>query len=377
MGMTTRADWCVTINTFVMTGQGPRQVSELLGKPVTLIVDGKPFLTSGRGFFKTGRSPVAKLETEEGFAVDLTEDHPVLKIASSSRSGARAEWVETGNVKPGDRLLLHNHRLFWNWPGEYGEAEGYLAGLLVGESRFKQDISAASVDVPTGSQLLVGEPAKRAKPSQKGQSESLVLPSPPNESKLSLGHIKEMALRFAILPKDRGITPAVEKCSSDFYRGFMRGLFDCDGSVHGTQKKGVSIRLSRKDIPFLQALQRMLLRLGMVGRIAEEHRPDGEVSSAEDGRQDPSSGKARHELLITNNNVQYFDQLVGFANPVKQARLKQLLISYKRTLNRERFTVTAKRILAQSVQDVYSVRVPGVNAFDANGFYVHNGGRRM
>ena len=80
----------------------------------------------------------------------------------------------------------------------------------------------------------------------------------------------------------------------------------------------------------------------------------------------------RHELLITNNNVQYFGQLVGFANPVKQAHLKQLLTNYKRVLNRERFTVAVKGLVPGSDEDVYSVRVPGVNAFDANGFYVHN-----
>jgi ribonucleoside-diphosphate reductase alpha chain len=375
MGEIASANQCVTMDAFVLTARGPRQVHELLGKPITLIVDGNPFLTSGKGFFKTGRSPIFRLETEEGFTVDLTEDHPVLRVASSARSGARAEWTETRNVKLGDRLLLHNHRSFWNWPGEYGEAEGYLIGLLLGEGTFKQDTSAASVWIPTGGQLLVGESAKRARPFQRGQSESLVVPLPPNESRLSLGHIKEMALRLAVLPKERSITPALEKCSSDFYRGFLRGLFDCDGSVQGTQKKGVSIRLPRKDLRFLQALQRMLLRLGMVGRITEEHRPGGASSSAEDDKRKSSSGKVRHELLITNNNVQYFHQLVGFADPVKQAHLKQLLTSYKRTLNRERFTVTVKGLLPQSIEDVYAVRVPGVNAFDANGFYVHNGGR--
>lgn len=357
MGEITPANQCVTMDTFVLTAQGPRQVYELLGKPVTLIVDGKPFLTRGRGFFKTGKSTIFRLETEEGFAVSLTEHHPVLRVVSSARSGARAEWAETGNVKPGEKLLLHNHRHFWNWPGEYGEAEGYLTGLLLGEGAFKQDTSAASVWVPTGS-----------------QPENLVVPPVPNESRLSLSHVKEMALRLAILPREKSITPALEKCSSDFYRGFLKGLFDCDGSAQGTQKKGVSIRLPRKDVHFLQALQRMLLRLGMVGRIAEEHRPDGTMSSAEDGEQKSSSGKIRYELLITNNNVQYFDQLVGFANPVKQVRLKQLLTSYKRILNRERFTVTVKGLFPQSIEDVYGVRVPGVNAFDANGFYVHNGG---
>ncbi|HME41604.1 MAG TPA: LAGLIDADG family homing endonuclease [Syntrophorhabdales bacterium] len=362
----------VTIDTFVMTDRGPRQVHELLGKPITLIADGKPFLTGGRGFFKSARNPVFRLETEEGFSVSLTENHLLLRVASSARSGTRAEWIDTKNVKPGDKLLLHNHRFFWNWPGEYGEAEGYLIGLLLGEGTFQQDTSAISVWIPAGGGLLVGEPAKRSRLYQKDQSESLVVPPPPNELRLSLAHVKKMAVRLTILPGERSITPTLEKCSSDFYRGFLRGLFDCDGSAQGTQKKGVSIRLSRKDVDFLQALQRMLLRLGIVGRITEEHRSEGSAPSGQDGARKSSSVKTRHELLITNNNVQYFDQLVGFANPAKQAHLKQLLTNYKRVLNRERFTVAVKGVVPGSDEDVYSVRVPGVNAFDANGFYVHN-----
>ena len=115
MGKITAADQGVTMDAFVLTAQGPRQVYELLGKPITLIVDGKPFLTSGRGFFKTGKSHIFRLQTEEGFSVDLTENHPVLRVASSARSGTRAEWTETRNIRPRDGLLLHNHRLFGNW----------------------------------------------------------------------------------------------------------------------------------------------------------------------------------------------------------------------------------------------------------------------
>jgi ribonucleoside-diphosphate reductase alpha chain len=368
---------CVTRDTFVLTAQGPRQVYELLGKQVTLIVDGNSFVTGGKGFFKTGKRPIFKLETEEGFFIRLTGNHPVLRVASSARSAMSTEWVETGNLKAGDKLLLHNHRLLRKWPGEYGEAEGYLMGLLLGEGTPRQDESMVSIRVPASEDhLLMGTPEKRVKNRPHGlESEPLVVPVSPAESRLSLGYTKEMAVRLAVLPRDRMIAADLEKCSSDFYKGFLRGVFDCDGSAQGTQKKGVSIRLPRRDIQFLQAIQRMLLRLGIVGRIIEERRPEEALPSEGRGRKS-SSAKLRYELLITNNNVQYFDQLIGFSDSVKQERLKQLLVNYKRLLNRERFTVTVKTLTAQDAEDVYDVRVPGVNAFDANGFYVHNCGEQ-
>ena len=47
-------------------------------------------------------------------------------------------------------------------------------------------------------------------------------------------------------PGDKAITPALERGSYDFYRGFLRGLFDADGSVEGSQLHGAPrARLTR------------------------------------------------------------------------------------------------------------------------------------
>jgi ribonucleoside-diphosphate reductase alpha chain len=322
---------------------------------------------------------VIRLDTEEGFWVRLTGNHPVLRVASSARSTLSTEWVEAESLRPGDRLLLHNHRLFRAWPGDYGEAEGYFVGLLLGEGAPKQDLSMVSIRVPAGAdRTLMGASDGWAQDlSRASDTDALPVSPPLSETHLSVNYLKEMAARLSIVQKERVVTPTLEKCSSDFYKGFLRGLFDCDGSAQGTQKKGVSIRLPRKDVQFLQAIQRMLLRLGIAGRIVEERRPDEALPSQGERRSRKSaSARLRYELLITNNNVQYFDQIIGFSDPVKQARLKQLLVSYKRLLNRERFTVTVKTLTAQEAEDVYDVRVPGVNAFDANGFYVHNCGEQ-
>ena len=54
---------------------------------------------------------------------------------------------------------------------------------------------------------------------------------------------------------------------------FLRGLFDTDGSVQGTQEKGISIRLAQSNLQTLQAAQRMLARLGIIATIYEERRP--------------------------------------------------------------------------------------------------------
>src|SRR5206468_12855785 len=77
---------------------------------------------------------------------------------------------------------------------------------------------------------------------------------------LGAGAITELASNLGLRADRQTVTPAIERGSSEFYRGFLRGLFDAEGSVQGTQAKGVSIRLGRSDTVMLEGVQRMLLR---------------------------------------------------------------------------------------------------------------------
>jgi ribonucleoside-diphosphate reductase alpha chain len=85
---------------------------------------------------------------------------------------------------------------------------------------------------------------------------------------------------------------------------------------------------------------------------------------------------AQHELVISGASVVGFADLIGFAHCAKQARLSALIAAYRRLPNRERFVVEIESIEPDGVVDVFDVQVPGVNAFDANGFVVHNCGEQ-
>ena len=144
----------------------------------------------------------------------------------------------------------------------------------------------------------------------------------------------------SLSPRNKAITPAIERESTGFYIGFLRGLFDTDGTVLGSQEKGVSVRLAQSDLARLEAVQRMLLRLGIASTIYRQRRPAG-MRMLPDGK----GGKrfyecnADHELVISNDNVGEFATIIGFADLAKSARLARLLSAYRRTANRERFIV--------------------------------------
>ncbi len=194
---------------------------------------------------------------------------------------------------------------------------------------------------------------------------------------MALGALKALAFSLGMGPRRKTITPALESCSSDFYRGFLRGLFDSDGSVQGGQSKGVSVRLAQSDLPMLEAVQRMLCRLGIASRIYRNRRPAGQ-RPLPDGRGGHRlyETRAQHELVIASENLERYDQLIGFKDSAKQERLGRTLAGYKRRLNRERFLATVNAVVPDGDEDVYDVQVPGVNAFDANGLFVHNCGEQ-
>jgi ribonucleotide reductase alpha subunit len=180
---------------------------------------------------------------------------------------------------------------------------------------------------------------------------------------------------YLIAKGSKTSTPFIERTSAEFHRGFLRGIFDADGSVQGTHKKGCSVRLWQHDLPVLQMIQRMLARLGIMSTIYEE-RTSPRWKEMPDGRGGVKEYRisAGHELVISNDNLALFAQEVGFAHVDKQQKLEEQLSTYKRSLNRERFVDSISHIEPLGEQEVFDARVPGANAFDANGFYVHNCG---
>ena len=377
---------CVTAETWVQTSEGPRQVSDLIGKPFVARVDGDDWLSES-GFFATGVKPILKLRTKEGYALRLTADHKILTANERHLNCSQMRWREAGTLTPGDLVVISNHRKRPTWSSQGTFEEGYLLGLLVGDGTLKSDAAVLSVWKP---RLEVNGPSADGVDGVMEEAERAARTLPHradfagwhevagrSEWRLKLSSVRDLALSFGMKPGQKNVGPAVERTSSEFHRGFLRGFFDTDGSVQGSHVKGVSVRLAQSDIQRLEAVQRMLARLGILSTLYRNRRPAG-ARSLPDGmggsRIYPT--EAHHELVISGDNLAFFAEQIGFSDRTKSCKLKALLQGYVRALNRESFCAEVASVEHDGEDEVYDASVPGRNAFDACGLVVHNCGEQ-
>ncbi len=371
---------CVTADTWIHTEQGARQVKDLIGRQLSVYVNGELFSTTTDGFWFTGVKPVFKVITQEGYELRLTANHQLLKVTAQTQKKQYSEWVETQDLTPGDYILVHNHRGVQPWDSFGTFDEGWLLGNLIGDG------SIASTQWGKTAYLRYWEDTQ----DEMGKYAVTLLKNAVNFSSSTesgcyhqqLKHRVISSSGLARLAADYGVTlehkiPAnkIEQASYEFYRGFLRGLFDADGSVQGNQQKGVSVRLAQSNLETLKIVQRMLARLGIISNIYQERRPES-YRHLPDSNREPALYfcKAEHDLVISNDNIYYFQKIVGFQEPKKAARLQELCSGYKRQLNRERFSVKIKEIVPDGLEAVYDCTVPAVSRFDANGIVAHNCG---
>ena len=375
---------CITADTWVLTDQGPRQVRELVGVQHRTIVHGQSFATTEDGFWSTGVKPVLRLKTREGHELRLTANHQVETVTYRTRKVERSEWREAGSLKPGDVVKLQTHRGDLTWESYGTFDEGRLLGALVGDGTFSQKVGRAGQMLTMAHLEFWGEQAAErmttavttVRETVGGRSDLRGITCvQPGKYRVQSAGLARLAAEYGIEPRAKTISPQVERASSAFYGGFLQGLFDADGSVQGTQYKGVSVRLAQSSLPTLQGVQRMLMRLGIASTIYADRRPAG-TRILPDGHGGTAEYECRadHELVIANDNIQEFAIRVGFGETGKSERLSAAIGSYRRQPNRETFTAVVESIEPDGVEEVFDCSVPGPNCFDANGFVAHNCG---
>ncbi|MFN7661102.1 MAG: LAGLIDADG family homing endonuclease, partial [Dolichospermum sp.] len=259
---------CITADTWVHTEQGARLVKDLIGKQLSVYVNGELFSTTTDGFWFTGVKPVLKVITQEGYELRLTGTHQLLKVTAQTQKKQYSEWVEAENLSPGDYIFVHNHRGVQPWDSFGTFDEGWLLGNLIGDGSIAstQSGKTAYLRYWEDTQEEMGRYAvtllKKAVDFS-GSTESGHYHKQLKHRVINSSGLARLAANYGVTLEHKIPTDKIEEASYEFYRGFLRGLFDADGSVQGNQQKGVSVRLAQSNLEPLKIVQRMLARLGI------------------------------------------------------------------------------------------------------------------
>jgi ribonucleoside-diphosphate reductase alpha chain len=359
---------CVTGDTWVLTQYGPRQVDDLVGVDVPLIVNGEAFPMVSDGFFSTGEREVFEVVTTDGHTLRVTSEHPIM-----TPNG----WVETKDLSVGDDVLLHDHGQF-AWNGEGTEQQGYLLGLLVGDGSFMGAEASKRAFLCTWGDghgvEAVRDKAFRCAAALGGVRSDWsgwMGVKGRTEYRMALKPLTDLAASFGLYHRQKHINPLIEQASSDFYVGFLRGIFDADGHVEGNPDARATIRLSGSCLSDLQAIQRMLGRMGMHGRIYSYMR-DRKASL-------PGMKEAQiieHRLVLGSRSARMFHDRIGFADIEKYAKFEALIhdVCIDESLV---FKSSISSIESIGVHSTYDVTVEGAHSFCANGVIVSNCGEQF
>lgn len=360
---------CLTSDMWISTSEGPRKVKELIDSPYKALING--IYKNASPFWSTGVKPVYEISTVEGYKVKTTKDHKILTDRG---------WIEAQDLIPDDLIILNNLNGFKHeWQGKGSFQEGWLIGSLIGDGTFTagKNGNHSEADLRFWGQdkeLVSAQALSFMKNSVESRSDCRVVKGGNGYLQVGSVGLSKLAESFGITHHNKHqITPEIEKASSDFYSGFLQGLFDADGSPQGSTEKGRSVRLAQSNVVFLQGVQRMLLRLGIKSTLYPTRMPEGFrlLPDGKGGNKDYFC-KTGSELVVSKDNILRFKERIGFSEPLKQKRLEQFTGPNKRAQYRDKFTARFKNFSYINEEEVFDCTVEDLHRFDANGIIVHN-----
>ena len=362
-------DWgfnpCVTADTSVLTSQGPRLVSELVGQQFEAVVNGHPYKSTEAGFYKTGYKPVYEVKTKKGFSFKATKNHKVLV-----NSHGKENWVETGNLAKGDKVVIGDNKLN-RWAGAGCFSQGWLIGELIGDGCFSgKNKNWANLEFWGEGQEKEAKTA--IKHLESCEFDYRVSKSGPKIIVASKA-LAVFASSLGIAWKNKRVTEYAETQSSDFCAGLLQGYFDADGTVCNNSESGFCVRLASVSQKNLEACQRILARIGVLSTIYTGRRQEG-YNLLPDGKGGLKSyyTQESRELCITSESVDKFYKAVSFANPKKLEKLELVVSGRKRGANKDKFYSEVVSVEQHGTEVVYDCTIPETSRFEANGCIVHN-----
>ena len=235
--------------------------------------------------------------------------------------------------------IILGENVGYKWANKNGTFnEGYFIGQLLGDNTYFIDDDRLYIDVcvPEKVNIETYGPYQNIRKLLAG----LKIQCEEQKNRIKIYNYRQITEKY-------GVRPTVyEKGSYEFSKGLLRSLFDTYGMIFRTQGGDVSVRLIRTDLKHLQAVQRILLAMGIYSTNY--------------------NFENRKELVIVGDQIRRFYDIIGFSDSNRMERLTYLL---NQNLNPKKMKFTSKilNIIHTGIEDVYDCTISGKHCVSANG----------
>jgi len=369
---------CVTADTRLATQHGLVPIGELHanGLPLEVTVDRRTLADGVRGVAVRPATPAFLTATDaEVFHVTTAEGYSLKATAWHEVYTSRGK-IKLADLRLGDELWVQSAKGQF---GQQGSAElGVLLGLITGDGHFtnrgkgqeaailsfwNEERALATVAAHTVNLLIANQAL-----APRGYSVAPVAIAERNQVFIRSVLLARALQSYGFTRETKLKVPEVVwRGSEDCVKGYLRGLFQTDGTVNvSSNSQTCSIRLSAVHRPLLQEVQMLLSNFGIFSRIHQRRQagmrqlPDGRGGLREYACQ------TLHELIIDGESRDVFMREIGFLLDAKRMRYADW-VAGKALLKSQRFAARVEAITPIGRQPVYDTTQPDHNSVIFNG----------
>lgn len=340
---------CVTGDTLVATEHGWMKAKDLT--PGLKILTPKGLKPIDK-VYNNGKQRIFEVIFSDGGNLNATSDHKLRVVR-----GKKFEWVRVSDLKKGDQVVVvdkavvpqakmslpqkaieyaQKNNLILN--REYDRELGFLMGVTIGDGYFGQK----GQELGYRMKLCFGKQEEKwgkvlVQALEKYGTDPRVVTIehqvPYEDGSIGLHGSKQISLYklanvlglSGLVPKtgfQKEIPYGLLNLGEEFQKGLLDGLFSTDGSV-SMKTHDPMLRLSSSSKSLLNQVRLLLLNFGIHSRIYKFKRRHAKY----DGRDMIGTG-FKYDLLVMNEGIARFYELIGLSHPEKAERLKTVVQEY-------------------------------------------------
>jgi len=378
---------CVTADTRLATRYGLVRIGDLYDARVDIeaTVDRRALGEDAMGvavrpalpaFMTSASADVYRVVTKDGYEIKATGWHDFYTTRGK---------IKLKDLKPGDELLVQSGK------GQFGNSGnqelGLLLGLLTGDGHFTNRGKGKHAAIVN----LWGEDRGYA-PKVVEHINSLIAgwANHPRHYRVSAVAVPErnlVMIRSVILARvlehygftakaKTQVPEIVWRGNEDCVRGYLRGLFQCDGTVQRDDKNAYcTIRLASSQPSLLQDVQMLLSNFGIFCRVLKRRTAGQRMLPDGKGGRRLYDCQADYELIIGSGSRDRFMAQIGFITAAKNEKY-QSWKEQRSSARGEKFVSAIASIEHVGQEAVFDTTQPDKNNLIFNGLVTGNCGEQ-